>query len=270
MSLVAISWVFKQEIKPSSLKFVLVALADCADDKGICWPSIDHIVETTCQDRKTVIKSLDDLESRGWLVDTGKRMGRTNQVKVYRLTDAFFGTKSTSPCEKSAENGTLSKESQISVERVPFFRGKSTENGIPPTPPYRADPSIEPSLDPPVARGTTFYQTCFDYITASFQSLAAKNSASIHAWEAAGYDFQRHVRPAVDSAKASNAEPRSFNFFTGAISDSARIRVPPAKVRSTLPTRELSPDELERQRQWHLKMGLQHPLYNPEGIREVR
>jgi len=126
MSLVAISWVFKQEIKPSSLKFVLVALADCADDKGISWPSIDHIVETTCQDRKTVIKSLDDLESRGWLVDTGKRMGRTNQVKVYRLTDAFFGTKSTSPCEKSAENGTLSKESQISVERVPFFRGKST------------------------------------------------------------------------------------------------------------------------------------------------
>src|ERR1700684_3062907 len=100
MRIAAISWVFKQEIKPSSLKFVLVALADCADDKGICWPSIDHIVETTCQDRKTVIKSLDDLESRGWLVDTGKRMGRTNQVKVYRLRHAPSKPTGTKDCEK--------------------------------------------------------------------------------------------------------------------------------------------------------------------------
>ncbi len=107
MSIAAISWVFRQEIKPSSLKFVLVALADSADDRGICWPSIEHITETTCQDRKTVIKSLDDLEERGWLVDTGKRMGRTNQVKVYRLTDNFFKPAPTTNCGKSTENGTL-------------------------------------------------------------------------------------------------------------------------------------------------------------------
>jgi|ERR1700691_6182584 len=152
MSIAAISWVFKQEIKPSSLKFVLVALADCADDHGICWPSIEHITETTCQDRKTVIKSLDDLESRGWLVDTGKRMGRTNQVKVYRLTDAFFKTADTKDCAKSTENGTINdapqKQYRSSAETVPFFPAKSTENGIPPTPPYRADPSLEPSCDP--------------------------------------------------------------------------------------------------------------------------
>jgi len=146
MSIAAISWVFKQEIKPSSLKFVLVALADCADTNGICWPSIDHITETTCQDRKTVIKSLDDLESRGWLVDTGKRMGRTNQVKVYRLTDDFFKSAPTTDCGKGSENGTV-KESRSSAETVPYFPAKSTENGFPPTPPYRADPLEEPSMN---------------------------------------------------------------------------------------------------------------------------
>lgn len=157
MSIEAISWVFKQEIKPSSLKFVLVALADCADPKtGICWPSIDHIVETTCQDRKTVIKSLDDLESRGWLVDTGKRMGKTNQVKVYQLANDFTNRAATKDCSKSTESGTLSrvagKGSQISAERVPFFPAKGTENGFSPTPPNRDDPSLEPSTDPSVPR----------------------------------------------------------------------------------------------------------------------
>jgi len=225
MSIAAISWVFKQEIKPSSLKFVLVALADCADDKGICWPSVEHITETTSQDRKTVIKSLDELESRGWLVDTGKRMGRTNQVKVYRLTDAFFGCADTKACVKSAENGTVSKESRISAERVPDFRAKSTENGIPPTPPYRADPSINPSVDDLVGR----VDQVFLWLQEFLNSPSPLFTSPIAAWLTWGADFELDIKPVARRWKQSNPKKaiRSLEWLDADIAASIQKRRKP-------------------------------------------
>lgn len=85
MSIAAIVWAFDQYIKPSAAKFVLVALSDNADHKGMAWPSLKAIQEKTCLDRKTIIASLDYLEKIGTLLDTGERVGRTHQVKVYRL-----------------------------------------------------------------------------------------------------------------------------------------------------------------------------------------
>ena len=86
MSIAALNWAFHQNIKPSWLKFALVALADCANDEGICWPSVKHLCVKTSQDRKTILASLNKLERLGFLTDTGKRQGRTNQVKVLRIT----------------------------------------------------------------------------------------------------------------------------------------------------------------------------------------
>jgi len=85
MSHAATYWAFAQQIRPATVKFVLVSLADAADQDGVCFPSIKHLCEMTCLDRKTVISALDQLEAEGLLVDTAKRVGRTGQVKVYRL-----------------------------------------------------------------------------------------------------------------------------------------------------------------------------------------
>jgi len=67
---------------------VLLALADCAGgggDDSIVWPCIKTISDKTSQDRKTVISALDELERIGFLIDTGKKVGATGQVKVYQL-----------------------------------------------------------------------------------------------------------------------------------------------------------------------------------------
>jgi hypothetical protein len=85
MSIQAISWVFSQDIRPSNIKFVLLALADNTNNEGTCWPSVAAISSKTSQDRKTVISALRTLEEMGLLIDTGERVGRTKQVKVYRL-----------------------------------------------------------------------------------------------------------------------------------------------------------------------------------------
>jgi hypothetical protein len=86
MSIKAISWVFNQDIRPSALKFVLLALADnVGDDTGTVWPSLSVISQKTSQDRKTVISAIDELERLGFLLDTGKRTGATRQVKIYQM-----------------------------------------------------------------------------------------------------------------------------------------------------------------------------------------
>lgn len=87
MSVSALTWAFSLDIKPSSAKFVLVALADVANQDGLAFPSVANLADRTSQDRKTVIVALGRLEEIGVIIDTGRRVGRTGQVKVYRLQD---------------------------------------------------------------------------------------------------------------------------------------------------------------------------------------
>ncbi|MFC4275549.1 helix-turn-helix domain-containing protein [Achromobacter aloeverae] len=131
MSVEAISWALKQPIKPSSAKFVLVAIANCADGQDfIAWPSMAYLTEATDQDRKTVLANVARLKEMGFLEDTGERKGSTKQVIVYRLKTPEIGTVKEAQKRNSTENGTVPKtdikstvfphkESQISHERVP-------------------------------------------------------------------------------------------------------------------------------------------------------
>ena len=122
MSIYALSWCFKQQIRPSWVKFTLVALADCADGNDLCWPSIEHICATTSQDRKTVIKALNRLVDLGFLKDIGDRKGRTKQIKVYLIknpADGMVGATQTVPSTDGNSTVCPSEESRPSLERVP-------------------------------------------------------------------------------------------------------------------------------------------------------
>lgn len=67
---------------PPTQKFVLIALADNANDAGFCWPSIDTICERTSFGRTAVIAAIRWLEQGGYLV-----ANRTNGRKTtYTIT----------------------------------------------------------------------------------------------------------------------------------------------------------------------------------------
>lgn len=55
------------------------------DATGRAFLSSDTIGKFTSLDAKTITSALADLLARGWISDTGERVGRTGRVKVYEL-----------------------------------------------------------------------------------------------------------------------------------------------------------------------------------------
>ncbi len=113
MSSEALAWAFKQDCKSSSVKFTLVALCECANYRtGRITPSIEHICEITGQNRKTIINNIAELERQGVIADTGERVGRTKQIKVYQ---AAMGT--VPKTEPSLERNSTEKVVKQSQKR---------------------------------------------------------------------------------------------------------------------------------------------------------
>ncbi|MGB7815794.1 MAG: helix-turn-helix domain-containing protein [Methylotenera sp.] len=60
MSIAAMNWAWQLRLKPT-IKFVLMALADAADDDGYCWPSVTTLAIKTCMDARSVQRILKTL-----------------------------------------------------------------------------------------------------------------------------------------------------------------------------------------------------------------
>lgn len=89
MSIEALNWAFRQEVKNSTAKFVLVAMANRANPNArgqvVAFTSLAYLAAVTAQDRKTVVSNLAKLRDWKLIEDTGERVGKTNQVPVYEL-----------------------------------------------------------------------------------------------------------------------------------------------------------------------------------------
>jgi hypothetical protein len=107
----ALAWAAKAKgIRPAE-KLVLLGLAECASrEGGLAFPSIAALIEFSGLNRKTVIGALSALVERRLIAETGDTVGKTAQIKVYRL---IMETVPKTELLDSTENGTLSaKQSQ--------------------------------------------------------------------------------------------------------------------------------------------------------------
>jgi hypothetical protein len=81
MSIWATTWAFEQTVKPVGRKFVLVCLANFADERGFCFPSQETLATMTDQGVSTVREHLKTLESDGYIDRQhryAKHRGRTS------------------------------------------------------------------------------------------------------------------------------------------------------------------------------------------------
>lgn len=85
MSIAAMNWAWRQVLKPVP-KLVLMALADIADDEGICWPSMSTMAAKCNVSTRTIRRSIHLLVVRGLLVvEQRYRKDGSNSSNLYRL-----------------------------------------------------------------------------------------------------------------------------------------------------------------------------------------
>ncbi|MCC5853898.1 MAG: helix-turn-helix domain-containing protein [Alkalimonas sp.] len=138
MSRKATDWAWRYPASSSTVKLVLLALADRADEQSTCFPSIERLKRDTGLNRKTIIKATAELCNAGALSDTGQRKGATQRVKVYRLNTELVTVPKTELFQKrnDSKNGTLNSPKNGTLN--------SPKNG---TQNQSVEPVIEPLLD---------------------------------------------------------------------------------------------------------------------------
>jgi hypothetical protein len=79
------NWAWRQALTPT-LKLVLMALADAADDHGICWPSVSTLARKCTVSTRTVQRSLRALIDRRLLIaEPRQRRDGSSTSNRYRL-----------------------------------------------------------------------------------------------------------------------------------------------------------------------------------------
>ena len=145
MSRIATDWAWSLDIKPASLKLLLLSMADRADEEHCCFPSIDRLVRDTGLNKKTVQQGLGELVARGLIADTGARRGPTMRVRVFCLVGVEKGV------SNQPKNGIITKNGIIknTHSNEPKI-GNVTENGNIPENGTLNDPEIGVLNDPEI------------------------------------------------------------------------------------------------------------------------
>lgn len=118
MSFAATTWVFDHADIPNSQAFAtLIVFASFANEHGRAYPATNTVAAKSRQNPKTVRAAIDVLEAVGLLVDTGRRVGETGNVKVYALgmegipeVGSLKGEKAPAASEQPQEPATAPNE----------------------------------------------------------------------------------------------------------------------------------------------------------------
>jgi len=85
MSIRAMTWAWTAALSPTP-KLVLMALADIADDQGLCWPSVKALARKCSLSERSVQRVLRSLESEDFLsVEAQFRKDGSRSSNRYRL-----------------------------------------------------------------------------------------------------------------------------------------------------------------------------------------
>ncbi|WP_417536375.1 helix-turn-helix domain-containing protein [Methylophaga sp.] len=85
MSLIHIAKALKTKVGNTTTKFVLVKLADNANDDGVCWPSYNHIADQCEISRRSAMRHVKILVELGLISVTYRSGEKGNSSNVFHL-----------------------------------------------------------------------------------------------------------------------------------------------------------------------------------------
>ena len=136
MSIRAMSWAWEQATTSSGAKLVLLALADHANDDGVCWPGMKRIAEKCGMSSRQVSNHVTGLEECG-LISTSRRCRDDHKYStyLYQLNLASSGSGVPVGQRKSASSGPaeVGFRAEPSVENrqlEPSLSSSSVDDGF--------------------------------------------------------------------------------------------------------------------------------------------
>jgi hypothetical protein len=156
---------------PDSEKIVLLALADCANDEGGCWPSIATIARKCSKSERTVQSCIRSLESNGHLTRIEARGKGCNYTIHPRsrctpaaaappqglpLTPAAAAPKpsrTVKPQKATPSSARATKQTTVPANFKPDLKGKTGET-VAAWPVGRLDEEVEAFIDHHTAKGS--------------------------------------------------------------------------------------------------------------------
>lgn len=135
MSRKATDWAWSVNIRPATLKLVLLSMADRADEHHCCYPSIERLVRDTSLNKKTIQAGIKTLSEMGLIRDTGERKGATQRVRVFKLSI-------TDKCDRKRDDSKIGNIPEIGTLNVPEI-GKLNVPEI-----GMQNQSVEPVIEP--------------------------------------------------------------------------------------------------------------------------
>lgn len=128
MSIQAVSWALKTELPSPTLKLVLIAVCNYADEDGVCWPSQARLARECCLTERSVRDALKRLEEMKLI-----RREERHDNAYRRQTDMIFIApnihRNIFPVEKPPE--TDARATGISRQKPPERRsGKPLEEPL--------------------------------------------------------------------------------------------------------------------------------------------
>lgn len=138
MSHAATAWAYAAPIRNAGRKFVLVALADFADEAWTCYPGQERIAAMTGQDVRSVRRHIEALEDDGFIERTTRHLANGRRTSDrYRLTGQ--------PASETVS------DTPVLVHPDNLTGGQSDHRSITTAPPVNlsGDPLVEPSALPP-------------------------------------------------------------------------------------------------------------------------
>lgn len=138
---------------PATQKLVLLALADHADDGGVCWPSVTRLEQRTGLGRRTIFRALDELEEAGH-ISRKANLGRGSEYGVHPCQSATGASLTPVPERHStrarAALNWCQSSTQLVSERHPESSGIVNEASVNRIPAAPARPPRQPSAEAPL------------------------------------------------------------------------------------------------------------------------
>lgn len=247
MSIQAVQWAFSLELPPTS-KYVLVAVADHADETGRCWPSPSHIVAKTGLSERSVRYALRGLKAAKIIIEGASR-GRSLDLRLSlettEVTDEMRDViqaeslvrNAKSKASGEGETGTACRKPAPRAATQPAPRAANRHH-VPHNrhhvPPYRTIKNHqEPSIPPIAPSSTPVVRMVKDERDMTFRSadgsetIRVPDFVPLEAWN--GYLQMRDKKKKTPTARAVRLVIRDLEKFhvaghdVGAILDKSTV-----------------------------------------------